>query len=199
MGAFVLAKTARLALVGVALTLGGCVTLDGLTGGSSERALTEAAQLRRSGKPDQAITVARNGLAERPGDAALKGELGKSLVLAGKAGEAMPYLEAAVQATPNDWRLLTAMGSAFDQQGAVQIAESWHRRADAAGPNNPVVLNNWGLSLAQAGRSAEARALLARAVTLPQAPVQAANNLKLLDEAAHRVSPGSSSLLPVQE
>lgn len=107
------------------------------------------------------------------------GETGRELLRAGRIDEAIAALRPA--ATSGDWRALTALGAAYDRKGDHAEALRWHGRADAAAPDNPTVLNNWALSLAQAGQREAARTLLRRAVALPGAPAQVQANLRLLD------------------
>ncbi len=107
------------------------------------------------------------------------GDAGRDLLRAGRIDEAIATLRPA--ANSGDWRILTALGAAYDRKGDHVEALRWHGQADAAAPNNPTVLNNWALSLAQAGQRDAARALLHRAAALPGAPAQVQANLRLLD------------------
>lgn len=136
------------------------------------------------------LTGCAGTLAERqaaPAAAISPGQTGRDLLRAGRVDEAIDALMAA--APGGDWRVLTALGAAFDRKGDHGRALSWHRQADAAAPNNPTVLNNWALSLAQAGYREEARARLRRAATLPGAPPQVEANLRLLDTAPDIIVP----------
>lgn len=122
-----------------------------------------------------------------PAPVVADGQTGRDLLRAGRIDEAIEALTAA--APSGDWRVLTALGAAFDRKGDHGRAQFWHRQADTAAPNNPTVLNNWALSLAQSGQREEARSLLRRAAALPGAPAQVQANLRLLEAAPDIIVP----------
>jgi Flp pilus assembly protein TadD len=159
-----------------------------------ELALALARDLRRAGRHQQAIDVA-NGFLDRHGQQpALLGELGKDYLAADRLGLAERTLRVASAAAPQDWQVRSALGVTLDYQGNHAAAQEVYAQALAITPDNPVILNNLGLSQAQAGQLAAAKATLRRAADQPAATAQTRQNLALVEalsgnpEAAERLA-----------
>jgi Flp pilus assembly protein TadD len=89
-------------------------------------------------------------------------------VSAGRSEEAIPVLERAEASADADWRIYSALGSAYDQQGLYQKARAQYDKALAADPQNLSVMNNIGMSYALEGNLKQAEATLRQADSLPR-------------------------------
>jgi len=157
-------------------------------------ALKLARALRYSGQVQPSIDVAA-GFLERHGPTpALLAELGKDYLAGDRLGLAVRTLRLAAEAAPADWEPLSALGVALDYQHNYPEAQQVYARALALSPDNPVLLNNLGLSEAEAGNLKKAAATLAKAVDQPKATAQVRQNLALIKalsgdtEAAERLA-----------
>ena len=157
-------------------------------------ALNLARDLRYSGHLQQAIDVAAPFIDQHGPSAEMLAELGKDYLAANRLGLAERTLRQAAEAAPKDWRILSALGVAVDYQGDHAKAQEAYVRALSNSPDNPVLLNNLGLSQAQNGQLSEALATLRRAADQPAATAQVRQNLALIEalsgdpEAAERLS-----------
>ena len=113
----------------------------------------------------------------------LRTALGLSLIGGGQVGNAMSELEAAYRKDPGQTRAGAALVGLYLRSGqaprAVAIAEALTRRE----PTNASFFNMLGLSLAQAGRTADARTSFERAVQLDDTLPNARINLARIDIA----------------
>jgi Flp pilus assembly protein TadD len=157
-------------------------------------ALSLARDLRYGGHLQPAIDVAAPFIDRHGPSAAMLEELGKDYLAANRLGLAERTLRQAANAAPADWQILSALGVAIDYQGGHAQAAEIYARALAVSPDNPVLLNNLGLSQAQNGHLTEALATLRKAVDQPAATAQMRQNLALIEalsgdpEAAERLS-----------
>jgi len=99
-------------------------------------------------------------LAVDPGHGAALSGMGRAMVKAERATEALPVLDRAIVQAPWDVKAWNARGVALDMQNRHPEAQSSYRAGLGIEPDNAVLLNNLGLSLALAGRVDEAIALL---------------------------------------
>ncbi len=136
--------------------------------------------LRHLSRASEARAVLKRALRERPEEPRLLGELGKVELSLGEPSAALDYLSQANISHPDDWQILSAMGIAYDRLGIYDQAETHYLKALELSPENIAVLNNLGLSLAQAGRLADAVSALERAVGQPETTPQVRQNLALL-------------------
>ena len=148
--------------------------------GNREVTLAYGRNLRYSGQTAAAIDLLAAEMARAGRDPRLVGELGKAHLAADHQAVAARFLAEAADGLPKDWSLRSALGVAYDFQGLSDKAEQAHRAALALAPDNPIVLNNLALSLAQAGKLADAVAVLRQAVDSPDAEAQQRQNLALL-------------------
>jgi len=144
----------------------------------------EAAQrfseaLRKGGRSDRAVQIAAEALGRFPEDRALLMTYGLSQLASGRPQEALRPLALVAQADASDWRARSALGVALDQLGRFAEARRAYDEALAIQPNEPSVLTNIGVSHLMAGEPAEAEAVLRQAVSLPNAPAHARQNLAI--------------------
>lgn len=121
-----------------------------------------AAGLPRPEQPLQAW------LAREPRDLAARRALADYLLRNGRDAEARRQFEALLEQAPNDLVALNNLAWLFSSSN-IAMAESMARRAYAIAPDNAVVADTLGWVLVQAGKFAEARDTLAKAVAaLPE-------------------------------
>lgn len=132
------------------------------------KGLAYANGLEGLGKEDEALNVYQRIAEEDPSSAKIAGLYGRKLVAAGKAQEAIPILEGAERGGDTDWRVMSALGSAYDQQGLHQEAREQYSRALASDPQNLVVMNSLAMSYALEGNLKQAETELRAADALPR-------------------------------
>ncbi len=136
--------------------------------------------LRRAGRPVAARSVVTEGI-DRFGDSAeLLLELGRVELADGRPTEAEAALQRALALESDLWQVHAVLGITFDRSGRYTEAARHYEQALALSPDNPLVLNNYGLSRALAGDLQGGLALLNRAVRAG-AGAQVEHNLALLD------------------
>lgn len=156
--------------------------------------LALARNLRFSGNPQQAIAVINSSMSSQAPDALTLLELGKDYLAADQLNLAKPTLERAKAAAPLNWEILSSLGVVHDYEGQYDMAQQQYDAALFLDPENPTVLNNKALSLAQQGRLDEAVTTMKAATDQPSASAQARQNLALLmalkgdAEAAERLA-----------
>lgn len=134
----------------------------------TSKGLAYANGLESLGQKDQALAIYRKLLDTDPGNAKLAGLYGRKLVAAGKSSDAIPVLEGAEQKGDTDWRVMSALGTAYDQAGQYQKAREQYAKALAADPQNFTVMNNLAMSYALEGNLKQAEAELRKADALPR-------------------------------
>jgi Flp pilus assembly protein TadD len=142
--------------------------------------LALARNLRFAGNPQQAIAVINSASAAQAPDALMLLELGKDYLAADQLNLAKPTLERAKAAAPLNWEVLSSLGVVYDYEGQYEQAQQQYDAALFLDPENPTVLNNKALSLAQQGRLDEAVKTMQIATDQPSASAQARQNLALL-------------------
>jgi len=156
--------------------------------------LALARNLRFAGNPQQAIAVLNSATATQAPDAMTLLELGKDYLAADQLNLAKPTLERAKAAAPLNWEVLSSLGVVYDYEGHYSQAQQQYDAALFLDPDNPTILNNKALSLAQEGRLDEAVTIMKAATDQPSASAQARQNLALLmalkgdAEAAERLA-----------
>jgi Flp pilus assembly protein TadD len=141
--------------------------------------LALARNLRFAGNPQQAIAVLNSNPAAQ-GEPLTLLELGKDYLAADQLNLAKPTLERARSAAPLNWEILSSLGVVYDYNGDYEQAQQQYDAALFLDPENPTVLNNKALSLAQQGRLDEAVKTMKIATDQPSASAQARQNLALL-------------------
>jgi Flp pilus assembly protein TadD len=153
-----------------------------------------ARNLRFAGNPQQAIAVINSTNFGQSPDALTLLELGKDYLAADQLNLAKPTLERAKAGAPLNWEILSSLGVVYDYEGQYRQAQEQYDAALFLDPENPTVLNNKALSLAQEGRLDEAVKTMKVATDQPSASAQARQNLALLmalkgdAEAAERLA-----------
>jgi Flp pilus assembly protein TadD len=133
-----------------------------------ELGMAYADGLEKLGQTDQQMQVLATLSEQNPQNANVKAVYGKKLLASGRSGEAIPVLKAVADNGAGDWRILSALGSAYDQQGQYGTARETYQKALALEPNQISVLNNMGMSHALEGSLKEAEEILRSAMALPE-------------------------------
>ena len=136
--------------------------------GDLTRGLAYADALESIGQTDQQFDVYRQLAELNPGNAKLAGIYGRKLVAAGRSKDAVSILEQAEAAGGADWRIYSALGSAYDDQGLYDKARAQYQKALALDARNLSVMNNLGMSYALEGNLKQAEATLRQADAMPR-------------------------------
>lgn len=136
-----------------------------------KKGIAYASGLEAVGQTDQQLAVLRKLYETNPSQPQLASLYGKKLLAGGQASEALPVLESAA-AGSTDWRVHSALGSAYDQQGLYDDARKSYQKALTLDANNLSVLNNLGMSYALQGNLKEAEKVLRQANGMPKAASQ---------------------------
>ncbi len=148
--------------------------------GDREAALELARIVRTLGNPERAADVASQALALYPKDPDLLLVAGQALIESARGASAVDFLQSSTMLAPGNWRAHLALGVAYDQIGKSIKARAAFTHALALNPDNPGILSNLGLNYASDGDPAMAERYLRQAVTRPDAPIQARQNLALV-------------------
>ena len=140
--------------------------------GDIGKGLAYANGLESVGQTDQQMSVLNQLYQSHPENSKLAILYGKKLAQAGKSADALPILERAAADPGADWRVHSALGSAYDQQGLYDKAQAEYGMALASQPNELSVLNNMGMSYALQGNLKQAETTLRQASQLPKAGTQ---------------------------
>ena len=130
--------------------------------------LAYADGLEKLGQTDQQMQVLATLAAQNPKNSSIQTLYGKKLLASGRSEQAIPVLKAVADSGAGDWRILSALGSAYDQQGQYGTARETYQKALALQPNQISVLNNLGMSHALEGHLKEAEETLRSAMALPE-------------------------------
>ena len=140
--------------------------------GNEAIGLDYAANLAKLGQTDQQIEVLKTVAASNPNDGALQSRVGKQVLAAGRAGEAIEILGRASKSPGADWKTFSALGSAYDQQGNHSLARESYQHALKLKPNEVTVMNNMAMSYSLEGKLPEAEKILSAAVQQPGVDLQ---------------------------
>lgn len=140
--------------------------------GNEAIGLDYAANLGKLGQTDQQIEVLKTVAASNPNDGALQSRIGKQVLAAGRAGEAIEILDRASQLPGADWKTFSALGSAYDQQGNHSLGRASYQQALKLKPNELTVMNNLAMSYSLEGKLPEAEKILRAAVQQPGVDLQ---------------------------
>jgi Flp pilus assembly protein TadD len=148
--------------------------------------LRQAKLLRAAGSYDDAIHILSQLMLAAADDPRVVSEYGKALAQKGRAQDATQFLRRAIELSPGDWTLYSALGVSYDQLGDQANARLAYEHALMLRPNEASVLNNYALSRMLAKDPDGARALIARAQTAAGAHPNAkiARNVALIDDMA---------------
>lgn len=143
-------------------------------------AVNYSAALRKISSNEEAVKVMTRVANANPEHAEANLEAGKTLVEAGRAFEAVRFLEKATELAPRDWRTFSAYGVALDQIGEHKVARAKYDMALVFSPGAPMLLNNKGLSYALDGDLEQAKQLLRAAASSRGADARIRQNLALV-------------------
>ena len=148
--------------------------------------LRQARLLRAAGSYDDAIHILSQLMLAAADDPRVTAEYGKALAQKGRAQDATQFLRRAIELSPGDWTLYSALGVSYDQLGDQANARLAYEHALMLRPNEASVLNNYALSRMLAKDPDGARALIARAQTAagPSPNAKIARNVALIDSMA---------------
>lgn len=152
----------------------------GLPATSLNAELRKAQLLRVSGDLQGAGRILSQLMLAAPDDPRIVGGYGKVLAQQGHTGDAMAFLERAVQLQPNDWTLYSALGVTYDQMDKHAKAQIAYNKALRLKPNEPSVLNNYAVSQMLAGHLDAAQTLLAQAKAGKDSNPKIAGNLNMV-------------------
>lgn len=113
----------------------------------------------------------------QPDNSLAHSQLGGLLADAGRQGEAIDELKAAVLLKQDNFHALCSLGQALTDAGQLPEAIDMLNRAVANDPNSPLAHNNLGVALTHAGRFSEAIGQLERAVQIKPDYGKARSNL----------------------
>jgi Flp pilus assembly protein TadD len=133
-----------------------------------ELGLAYADGLEKLGQTDQQMQVLATLSTQNRQNAHIQAVYGKKLLAAGRSGEAIPLLKTVADSGTADWRILSALGSAYDQQGQYGTARETYGKALTLQPNQISILNNMGMSHALEGDLKQAEETLRSAMALPE-------------------------------
>lgn len=200
-------STPRLvALLLAASALTGCAAMTGLSGAPKDVAvkdkpqpqktvandvegnLRQARLLREAGSYDEAIHILSQLMLAAADDPRVVAEYGKTLAQKGRAQDATQFLRRAIELSPNDWTLYSALGVSYDQLGDQANARLAYEHALMLRPNEASVLNNYALSRMLAKDPDGAHALIARAQVAagPAPDAKIVRNIALINDMAPR-------------
>jgi Flp pilus assembly protein TadD len=144
--------------------------------------LRQAKLLRLAGQYDQAITILSQLMLVASDNPQVVGEYGKALAQKGRAEDATQFLSRAIELSPNDWTLYSAMGVSYDQIGDQDKARTAYEHALALKPDEAGVLNNYALSRLLAKDPQGAKILITKAqAASPSDDKQIAQNVAMID------------------
>lgn len=131
------------------------------------KGLAYADALESVGQKERALDIYQRLAEANPASARLAGVYGRKLVAAGKSEQAVPVLESAEQKGDTDWRVMSALGNAYDQRGLYPKAREQYSKVLRADPQNLTVMNNLAMSYALEGNLKKAETELRAADALP--------------------------------
>lgn len=146
----------------------------------SSPAIVKARKLRDNGDLQGARSALAAAAANAPKDRTILREQGLLALEMGQIDDAKKLLTKADDADKPDWRVKSALGSAYAASGDQKAAQREFAAALKLAPDHPSILNNMALSHALDGRHAEAEKLLRRAAQSKQAAAKANQNLALI-------------------
>ncbi len=136
--------------------------------------------LRALGQYQPAIEAASRVLVVDPNNFNALMESARAYVAEGQGFYAIDPANKAHALAAKDWRPLSILGVALEQDQRDDDAQVAWRQALTLSPDNPAVLANMAMSLAGRGQADQAEALLRRAVAQPSAGLQERQDLVLV-------------------
>jgi Flp pilus assembly protein TadD len=128
---------------------------------------TYASALASIGQTDQQVEVLSTVAQLNRTKPDIQGDIGKELLKLGRSDRALPMLEIAATDPSASWQTLSAVGSAYDQQGRYKLAREKYQAALKLSPDQPSVLNNYAMSYSLEGNLPKAESTLRDAMNKP--------------------------------
>jgi Flp pilus assembly protein TadD len=145
-----------------------------------EAGFEAASGLLKIGSYDKALSTAANALQYNDKSARLWKIMGLALLNNQKPQEAAMALNKAKDLIPNDAGLMNSLGIAYDNLGQFDAAAKSYEAAYQMAPTEAKYLSNYGFSRLMAGDFKNAEAILRKATSYSDAPIQARQNLALV-------------------
>jgi Flp pilus assembly protein TadD len=145
-----------------------------------EAGLGLSAALRALGKFDEAADAADRLAALYPKNVDALLESARAHIAAGHGFYALAPLRTAAKLSPKDWRPLSLLAVALEQDERPDDALATYDQALKLSPDNPAVLSNLALFYAVRNDTARAESLLRKAAAQPGCTIQERQNLALI-------------------
>jgi len=133
-----------------------------------------AEELRKDGKHDEAISVARKGLEKNPNYPSARLTLARALLDSGRPAEAKPELEAIVKASPDNIMASRLLGDALAELGETAQALQQFEKTLRISPGDKAVLERMGELKGRLSASPPAGAAVPATPVAPPAVAQPA-------------------------
>jgi Flp pilus assembly protein TadD len=160
---------------------------------SVDAEIAKAHASREQGNYDEATKTLGQLMLADPDDARVVGEYGKALAQQGSSKDAIAFLTRAAQLSGSDWTIYSALGVAYDQTDEHKAAHAAYDRALLLKPGEPVVLNNYAVSLMLSGDYAGAERMLAQAKAGGDNSPKIASNFAMLAAMKSRGAQSAAS------
>jgi Flp pilus assembly protein TadD len=145
-----------------------------------EALIGQARNLRYDGHGREAVKALRAGIETHGETVTLLLELAKAQFAAAMIADSSVTMDKLMAMEPDNWEVLSMMAMLRDRGEDFAGARELYRRALELSPGNPSVINNYSLSLAQAGRLDEAIETLEPLARGEKSTLQARQNLVML-------------------
>lgn len=145
---------------------GGAVVSDAEARVLAEAALAASGEAMKNGRPEQAETLLRNAIGQRPGDQSLRLALAEALTAQRKHSEAFAEMREAMRIGPVAAQMHLDAGTLASQAGLAADAVAQYQAGQALAPQDARFPLYLGMALIRTGERSQATAALIRAVTL---------------------------------
>jgi len=136
-------------------------------------------ELIRIGRPDEAVALLRQAVAELPDYAPAHFSLALALDQIGESKSALTEYETAARLWPDDFRTQGALALALEESGQPEGALDHFREASRLRPDSAAAQNNLAIALHKANKAVEAIQFYEAALALKPDYVEAHTNLAL--------------------
>jgi TolB-like protein/Tfp pilus assembly protein PilF len=116
--------------------------------------------LSATGRPDEAIDMAKRGLKVDPLSVVLSNDTGQAYYLARRYDEAAKQYQKSLELDPNDPTAYIALGAIYEQKGMYDQAIAGYQKAITGSERTCIILGSLGHAYAASGRSGEALKIL---------------------------------------
>ena len=130
-------------------------------------ATSYADNLGALGQTETQIGVLKTTADRNPGNAEIQANMGKKILSMGESQMAIGLLERAVALDPQNWKALSALGTAQDQLTRHVEARQSYQAALAIKPGELSIMNNLAMSYALQGQLPQAEQILRDAMAQP--------------------------------